>query len=332
MSLKHSWFLRHIVLIAIFLGGTGCAPSPAKTGQTTPTPAAVTEVRLINPMGPVVIPITGITSGNTKSDLKIDVQYWKTVDEATGLLAGDEVQFAVLPVSTGVNMAASGIDLALLAVHEWKAFYLVGSAGQTFNGWASLVGKTVYTPESKGQTVDVLTRYALSKANIVPDRDVTFAYAPAQEIVALFKEGKLDFAALPEPYVTMAVASGKGKIVLDYQDYWSQISASKHGIPIAGLFVKQQFLAQHPAETRAVAQALATSTQWANANPKAAIQAGAEVLPIAATVMEPALKRLVFDYVPATDAKDEVLTFLKTMQETYPEGVQKIPDERFFAQ
>jgi NitT/TauT family transport system substrate-binding protein len=320
-------YRKFIPLIFILLATlAGCA-SAAPGSQEI----AVETVTLINPVGPIVIPAAGLASGAVESAVPVAVQYWKTGDEAIGLLSNDTAQFAVLPITTGVNMNAAGLDLALLGVHEWKVFYLVAADGQVFDGWDSLIGKTVYTPESKGQTVDVLTRYALTEAGITPDEQVNFAYAPAAEIVALFQEGKVEYAALPEPFVTQAVAAGNGAIVLDYQDYWSEVSGAQNGIPIAGLFVKRAYLEDHADIVDAVVDALSASTSWANENPSEAIQASAEVLPLPEAILQSALERIKFEYVPASEVKTDVLTFLQTMQAAYPEGIKQIPEEDFFS-
>lgn len=326
---------RLIILISILLfqvmASVGC--SLLKNGNQVEQAGLpkITEVNLINPLGPAVVPVAGLASQHVKNDIAIHVQYWKTVDEAIGLLSGDQAEFAVLPVTTGVNMAASGLDIVLLGIHEWKAFYLIAANEVEYLGWDSLKGKAIFTPEAKGQTVDVITRYALLRQGIEPDKDVTFSYGPPQEIAALFKEGKIKFAALPEPYVTLALASGAGKIVLDYQDYWTEISGAKHGIPIAGLFVKRDFLNNYPEAAQEVAQALSESTQWANENVAAAVDISGEVLPIPADIMKAALKRIKFEYIPAVDMKQETIDFLKTMQRVYPEGIKEIPNEDFFA-
>ncbi len=311
-----------IIIICCFLAG-------CSTAQTPPS-LAEGEVKLINPIGPAVIPVAGIDNGTIKTDLSLEIQYWNTIDQALGMLSSGAADFAVLPVSNGVNMYANGIDLLLLGVHEWKVFYLLASDKADFRGWPSLKGHTVYTPTAKGQTVDIITRYALNQNQIRPDEEVSFAYAPPQEIVALFKAGKIDYAALPEPFVSLALTSGQGKVVLDYQEYWSQISGTQLGIPIAGLFVQKDFLAQHPGETQAVASLLAESTAWANENPALAIKASAQVLPLAPEVMEIALQRIKFDYVSAAECKTEVIRFLEIMQESYPEGVKRIPNSGFF--
>ncbi|MBN1535706.1 MAG: ABC transporter substrate-binding protein [Anaerolineales bacterium] len=330
MSLNNK-VITKFVLFFMALAIVGCSSLVNTTQTEQPALPKVTEVNLINPLGPAVIPVAGIASQNIQGDITINIQYWKTVDEAIGLLSGDQVDFAVLPVTTGVNMAASGIDIVLVGVHEWKVFYLVAADSVDFTGWDSLVGKTVYSPEAKGQTVDVLTRFALLQEGIQPDEDVIFAYAPPQEIVALFKEGKIDFAALPEPYVTLALASGSGEMVLDYQDYWLEVSAAKNGIPIAGLFVRRDFFSAHPNETQIICQTISESTSWANENTAAAVESSAEILPIPAAVMQTALQRIKFDYKPASEIMKNVIDFLETMQETYPEGIKEIPDESFFA-
>jgi NitT/TauT family transport system substrate-binding protein len=334
MKFQSKFLLLALATLLLVISMGGCSPTASPTPNAPAATAVVQtarEIQMINPMGPAVIPLAGLSSGSVAGNLKINIKYWKTVDEATGFMAGDTTPFAVLPITTAANMSASGIDMVLLGVHEWKVFYLIASENSTFDGWKSLVGKTVYSPEGKGQTVDVLTRYALSKENIKPDQDVTFAYAPAQEIVALFKEGKIDYAALPEPFVTQALSASKGsKVVLDYQEYWSKDSGAKNGIPVAGLFVKRDYLNQHPDDVKEMVSLFSQSVQWSNDHVKESIQASSKVLPYPEAVMLAALKRIKFEYVAAADAREDTMLFLTTIQKTYPDGVKKLPDDKFF--
>lgn len=327
--------MKNNFLAFLFLAGllwlAGCQTS-ATVGRATQTASpGPAPVRLINPLGPLVIPISGITSGQVKGSVPIEVQNWKTIDEVTGLLSGNDVPFAVLPITTAANLQASGVDLVLAGVHEWKVFYLIASQNVSFSDWNSLSGKTIYTPEAKGQTVDTLTRYALIQAGIRPDDEVHFVYAPAQEIAALFKEGKVDFAALPEPYVSLALSGNGGKMVLDYQEYWSEESGATDGIPVAGLFVKKAFYQAHPDIVADVAKTFADSIQWANSNPDDALQASSSILTFPNAVMKTALQRMKFEYIPAAQCKQEVLEFLTKMRNTDPEGIKAIPADDFFA-
>jgi NitT/TauT family transport system substrate-binding protein len=315
-----------MLIFILLLAGCKSTVVNSPTTQTI----EIASVDLFNPLGPLVIPVSGIVSGQVKQEASINIKYWKTIDELTGLLANGDAQFVVLPVTTAVNLKASGIDLVLLGVHEWKVFYLITHEGDEFTDWHSLVGKTIYTPESKGQTVDTLTRYALMNEGIKPDDDVDFVYTPAQEIVALFKAGKVDYAALPEPYVSMAMANSDGKIVLDYQDYWNKVSDASNGIPIAGLFVTREFMIAHPKTCQEIVQSFSDSIKWANENPDDAITASSSVLAIPVDVIKSALDRMKFEYLPAAQVKQEVLNFLAILQATYPEGIKAIPSDDFF--
>lgn len=321
-----------IFVLANLLLTAGCQAIATSEPTTEVVLPDISSVTLINPLGPLVIPASGMTSGQVQSNIQINVQNWKTVDELTGYLAGGEIPFAVLPITTAANLKANGIDLVLLGVHEWKVFYLVAAKDANFSDWHSLVGESIYTPGSKGQTVDTLTRFALAKEGIQPDDEVTFIYAPAQEIVALFKEGKVDFAALPEPYVSLALSDNHGEIVVDYQEYWSDVSGATNGIPVAGLFVMREFYEDNPDITDEVVQAFTDSIQWANDNPDEALEASSSILTISSSVMESALQRMKFEYIPVSQCKQEVLDFLSTMQTTYPEGIIAIPSDDFFAE
>lgn len=95
--------------------------------------------------------------------------------------------------------------------------------------------KTVYTPIGRGQTADILMRFALSKQGVDPESEVEIQYAPPQEIVTLFQTGKIDYAALPEPFASLAINDGNGEIVLDLQEYWGKINETNERIPITGL-------------------------------------------------------------------------------------------------
>lgn len=299
--------------------------------STTPEPA-VKRVKLINPTGPAVIPVAGLEGSQFDFDFILDLDYWTNTDEAIALLAAEETDFAVLPITTATNIYAKNIAIALLGVHEWKVFYLLAPEESSFDGWHSLKGKNVYMPVGKGHTLDILTRYALQKEGIDPDKDLQINYAPPPEIVSLFAAGKVDYAALPEPFVTQGIMKGEGKIVLDFQEFWGKSAGMPQRIPVAGLFVQRSFLDEYPEESKEMARIFAESTTWANENVDQALEISSEILPIPGPVMKSALSRIEFNYIPAADCKVEVENFLKKMHELYPEGLPNLPDKGFYAE
>jgi NitT/TauT family transport system substrate-binding protein len=300
--------------------------------QAAPPPPQVQESSLINPAGPLVLPVAGIENGAVKGPVAVKLSYWKSNDEAIGLLAANQADFAVLPITMGANLYANQKDLVLLGVHEWKVFYLLASPEVTFTNWSSLKGKSLYMPVGKGQTADIVSRLGVIKANLTPDQDVKFVYAPPQEIVSLFKAGKIDFAALPEPFVTLALKDSQGSIVFDFQQYWGEVAGAAPRIPIAGLFVKKDYAAKNPQVVKDVAQTLSASTDWCNANPDAAIEQAKNTLPLPAAVMKASLQRMEFKYVPTAECRDEVKSYLETIQEIDPSSMKQLPDQGFYGE
>ena len=292
---------------------------------------ANTTVTLTNPLGPTVIPISPMLSGIVKGSFPINVKLWRNPDEVLALLMSKNVNFAVLPITSGAIFYTKGIKFSLLGVYEWKVFYLVASKNATFNNWNSLIGKTVYTPNGRGQTVDVLMRYLMTKNGVNPDKDTHILYAPPQEIVTLFKAGKVPFAALPEPFVTMAVSGGNGKIVLDFQKAWGKIMNLADRIPIAGLFVRKKYMIDHPKITKEVEKTFAQSIKWMNENTEKSVKLSTRYLKIPLPTLEESMKRMSFYYVPVFKCKKEVESFLGKMNELYPKGMPKTPDKGFYA-
>lgn len=291
---------------------------------------AVTKVILINPLGPTTIPISPLMNGKITTDFDVNVKLWKNPDEALALLSSNEVNFAVLPITAGAIFYTKGIKIQLLGVYEWKVFYLIARKGLSFKNWKSLIGKSVYTPNGRGQTVDVLMRYLLAKNGIEPDKDVKIEYAPPQEIVALFKSAKVDYTALPEPFVTMAISNGDGKIVLDFQKSWGESMNLPNRIPIAGLFVKKDFIKTHPKITSEVERAFSSSIEWMNENLKETLNLSKKYLKIPSSILENSMKRMDFHYIAISRCSTEVSLFLEKIHQIYPKGMPKLPDKGFY--
>jgi NitT/TauT family transport system substrate-binding protein len=315
--------LRLLPLSALAVAACGSRASDSHSAPAT--------VRLANPLGPTVLPLTGITGGAVHGSVDVPVHYWRSLDEAVGLLASRAADLFVLPVTTAANLQARGTGLALLAVHEWRVFSLLATSSAGFTGWSSTRGKAIYLPEGRGETVDLLTRVALQGAGIAPDRDVRLDYAPAPEIVALLRAGRIELAALPEPFATQA-QSGRTRIVLDYQNELARTTSwASGGIPVAGLFARADHDTRHRDRFREATRMFAASLRWANAHPGDAIALAAKVVPVPAAVMTAALPRIEFRHLPAAAARHQVTAFLTALHRSCPADLAAVPGGEFFA-
>lgn len=288
------------------------------------------SVSFINPLGPTTIPIAPIMKGVVTGNATINVKLWRSSDEAIAMIAANQADFAVLPITLGAILYSKGVKISLLGVYEWKVFYLVVSKNATFTGWKSLIGKSVYTPEGRGQTVDIIMRYMMSRDGVIPDKNVNIYYLQPQEIVALFRSGKIDYAALPEPFVTMAISGGYGKIALDFQKAWGEEMNLPDRIPIAGLFVTDDFADAHPKTVLDVEQTFEKSINWMNDNIDQALELSKSYLAIPVPILKESMKRTSFYYLPVSKCKEDVEIFLSKLNKLYPQGMPSVPGEGFY--
>lgn len=325
------WTWIALVLIAVGLAAFWVIKDRPQE-EKTPPKVPVEKVTLLNPTGPTVVPLAPLAAGKITGDLTVEVQYWKTNDEAVAALASNKAEFAVLPLAPAANIQANDIPLTLLGIHEWKVFYMVAAGQQTFDGFESLAGQEIYLPVGRGTTIDILLRSALLKSGLDPEQDVKLVYSPPQEIVALFNAGKVVYAALPEPFVTMTISGGKGRIVVDFQEYYGDLADTKPRIPIAGLFVKTSFFAEHPEETAELIRQFEASLDWYTNNTDEAVDLSQDVLPVPKPVVLKSLDRAEFYWEPVKQCRSEVETFLAKMRELYPEGIKQLPTKGFYGE
>ncbi|AFG34424.1 ABC-type nitrate/sulfonate/bicarbonate transport system, periplasmic component [Fervidobacterium pennivorans DSM 9078] len=288
---------------------------------------ALFGVTFINPFGPTIFPVAGLISKEVKTDMALDMKFWKTMDEATAYIVSKKVNFAALPVTFGANLYTKGVDVRLVGVYSWRLFYVVASPDFEFKGFQSFKGEKIYTAHGRGQTADVLLRFLLVKNGLEPDRDVTFAYAQPQEIVSLFNSGKIKIAAIPEPFVTMTLS--KGKVIMDLQDEWNKATGFKFGIPITGLFVTGKLI-DYPQTVKLFEKSFKESLSWSYKNVDKAVEITSKQLGIPTNILKASLERSQYNYISAAECRDEVLAYLKKLNELYPDGMPKVPDEKFF--
>jgi len=288
--------------------------------------AYMLALTLLNPYGPTILPIAFITNGEVGKH--IEVSFWRTPEEAVAAIKANKADFYILPITLGANLYTKGFDLVLLGVHEWKVFYMVGK--NPIKDLRNLKGKTIYCTHTRGTVVDVLLRYFLEQAGLKPDVDVKINYAQPNEIVSLFKAGKIEYAALPEPFVTMITSSRTGKVILDFQKEWSKLTGAPERIPIAGLFTTKRFIMNHEIEAEYGELALWVSTDEMNKRKREAVDAAIKILKMPKNVLIKSLTGMVFYYVPISRCKKDVETFLELLHERYPKGIQKLPDDSFY--
>ena len=134
------------------------------------------------------------------------------------------------------------------------------------NSAADLRGRTLATPQL-GNTQDVALRAWLADNGMKTSKtgrgDVTIqAGTDNSTTLQLFRDGRIDGAWLPEPWVTRLVQEAGAKVLVDERTLWPQ-----GRFVTTQLIVATDFLVEHPQTVRALLEAHVDAIQWIGKHP-----------------------------------------------------------------
>ncbi|WP_435872860.1 ABC transporter substrate-binding protein [Microbacterium enclense] len=184
-----------------------------------------------------------------------------------------------------------------------------------------LEGKTLATPQL-GNTQDVALRGWLKAQGFQTDTsgggDVTITPTENAQTFQLFKDGQLDGAWLPEPWVSRLVVDAGAKVLVDEADEWPDGE-----FPTTVLLVRKEFLDQHPETVSKLLAGHEASVKWIadNAGTAASVinaQIAADTgKPLADAVIARALEHVTYSVDPHAD------TFSTLVENGVAAGTQK---------
>lgn len=195
-------------------------------------------INYMNPVGPTLIPIAELLSSDISNEVPgLEINLWRSVDEAISMLVTGRAQISLLPVTVGVKLAASGVDIKLAAVSMWNGFYFL-STEKSIDDIKDLVGTVIYTLQAPGQTADTILRGALESRGYEVGRDVSIVYVGGAEAVQLLASGKAKLILVPEPFASLAEARVQSVIrSMPIEDLWESFNDRRINIPTSGIFV-----------------------------------------------------------------------------------------------
>ena len=195
-------------------------------------------INYMNPVGPTLIPIAELLSSDNSNEVPgLEINLWRSVDEAISMLVTGRAQISLLPVTVGVKLAASGVDIKLAAVSMWNGFYFL-STEKSIDDIKDLVGTVIYTLQAPGQTADTILRGALESRGYEVGRDVSIVYVGGAEAVQLLASGKAKLILVPEPFASLAEARVQSVIrSMPIEDLWESFNDRRINIPTSGIFV-----------------------------------------------------------------------------------------------
>ena len=194
------------------------------------------------------------------------------VSEVQAALINGDVDIAALPTNAAANVynkTQGGVKI--LAINTLGCLYVLTKDDTTVSSFADLAGKTVYVP---AQNPTFIFTELCKKNNLTVGTDIVIdstSYAQPASLRDAVASGAVDVAVLPEPMVTIAIASAKQNNItvtnaLDLTAEWDKVHP-QNSLVQGCVVVRTEFLEKYPEAVKAFLEAYKASIEYLNANP-----------------------------------------------------------------
>jgi len=179
-------------------------------------------------------------------------------DQKTALLAGS-LEMCGTTLAHAIHSASQGQPVVIVAALCNKCSALVVKKDGPICSIADLKGKRIgYVP---GTMHEILLREALTRNQLSPIRDVKLMRVDFFDMGLALAGGSIDAFLSGEPFPTLAVHEGYGRI-LAYPYYDDSVGAIN-----AGLIVTRKSITEHPEKILKLVKAHAQATRFLQQNP-----------------------------------------------------------------
>lgn len=118
------------------------------------------------------------------------------------MLVKDELDFAILPTISAVNLYNKAVDFRIIACPIWGTLYVL-SNDENIKDIKDLNGKNI-SVFGQGTTPDIVLQLMLEK-NKIADVNIDYAFQTNAEIAQALRSGKIDIAVVSEPLVSLLI-------------------------------------------------------------------------------------------------------------------------------
>ncbi|MFQ5457404.1 MAG: ABC transporter substrate-binding protein [Myxococcota bacterium] len=185
------------------------------------------------------------------------------------LFAG-ELDLAYVGPVPAINgfVQSAGRALVIVSGSASGGSALVVRKGAGIDDEKGLAARGVAVPQFGGTQDVALRTYLADRGLLTSERggSVRVLAVPNPEALTLFRQGQLDAAMVPEPWIARIVAEAGGRVFLDERALWP---GGRFATTV--LVARREFLAAQPETVRNFLEAHVRVTDWVRDNPDAAL-------------------------------------------------------------
>lgn len=344
MILKRGTALFCALIMGItLLGGCASKDSSGETATETAPPAtsapASMQAKEAKPMvrvgalqGPTGLGLVELMEKNEQKSASniYDFTIAGAPDEISGKMINGELDIACVPT----NLAAALYNktegkIRIAAVNTLGVLYLLQRAGaDDVESAADLAGKTIHST-GQAATQEYVLNYLLAE-NGVTDAEVIFK-AEHAELAALMVAGEVDYALLPQPFVTTVTTKDDSvKTALDITQEWDKTTGGKQ-LTMGCVVVRTEFVEKNHGALDNFLAELEDSAAYVNENVDDAAALSGKFGVVAEEVAQKAIPSCNIVSLTGAEMKTSVAAYLEVLFAADPKSVGgALPDDAFY--
>lgn len=249
-------------------------------------------------------------------------------------LTNGEIDIATVASNVAVNLynkTDGGVQIIALGTLG-VLHILEGNGGTSVNSVADLAGKTLYSA-GQGANPEYILRYLLRENGLEIGEDVEVVFADASEISAKLLSGDIEYAMLPVPAATAAIAKGEGKVraAIDVTEAWDALQTGSQ-VVMTAVVARTDFVNTYPQKVNDFLADYEASIDFVNNNVDAAAElvAGYGITP-SAGIAKLAIPQCHLAFISGTDMMSSISSYFMALYTVDPASVGgSLPDDGIY--
>lgn len=328
--------MKKLIIVFLSIFATGILFSQNQTNQKSQTNQINQnkEIRTGILNGPSSLPICRLMETSELQNARITFQKYNTPQNLLPKLIKNEIDIAFLPLNVAVKtFNTSNHSIEMLCVTGNGNIFLI-TTDEKVNKISDLQDKKI-TVAGQGATPDYLFQYLLRENEIsINKKEIILDYSvPNAQIPALLIAGKIEYAVVPEPFVTIAkTKSKKVKIAVDFQEEYKFFSKNQQTYPLTVLVARKDFIQKNPELIEEFLNGYEKSYKWTIQNPTAAGKLCEKLdFGLNANIVEKSIPNANYTFIKAQDSKEQINEFLQILMKLDTRTVgDKLPEDDFY--
>lgn len=249
-----------------------------------------------------------------------------------------EIDIGFMPLNVAAKVYNSGNKAIICCAVTGFGNICVITTDQKIRTFTELKGKTVYVA-GQGATPEYMMRYLLNENGLTCTTDFNVVDVmldfsiPTAQLSAQLISGKIKYAVVPEPFVTIAkMKSSEVRAVLDFQEEYKALTGSQSVYPLSVMVVRKEFAENNPELLESFLEAYKKSLEWTLKNPqKAGSLSEKHSLGLTSAVVTRAIPSSNYTFIPAAQAVSMSEELLEIFLQNDPSSIGgKLPEREFY--